>query len=555
MTDSAEKSSFLRLNTLLTEVSKVKARSGGRVIYVDLMHDNVHYQMRSLVIGRAVAHLLGLPLVGIVGNPGVVKRSAYLPPKDVDLKLIRSFGVRKIIRVPQSLTPTPASEQGAEALRKIIGNRREGEVVPAEAIRALTAMCDGAVHLGRFLHGTVLRSQLMPELIGGPWLDSAIDDFARLDDWLCRQFLDQPPAAFVTGHADYAPWGLAVERAIAAGGVGVHFHVDVRLPIYLLRRNEPGLTLHGQMRRADAQAFERFQKRVGKSRSAARFAAVRHGRAYELSKNWRWVGATQAVQPSWPFDEGLPCVCLFTQTFTDQPSSDESVFVDYLEWVEATLEHAAKHGGYNLLIKVHPYDGNFDLAFSINRLEAEYAHCPNIAFVRTQIPHIELAQKCVLGLTVRGTPGLEMVAEGLPVLLAGLGTYSDLGLAQVAKDVRNYFECIERAVAKARRKTHRSTARMFMAWNRILSPTGSGFLGPFDTSPPNAAFWERAASGVHATTVEADELTQTLARGWQEGPDQAAVRLSSPALDQLVERWSHESGQASGESSGASADA
>ncbi|WP_271146482.1 hypothetical protein [Brevundimonas sp. NIBR10] len=555
MTDSAEKSSFLRLNAVLTEVSLAKARSGGRVIYVDLMHDNVHYQMRSLVIGRAVAHLLGLPLVGIVGNPGVVRRSAYLRPKDVDLKLIRSFGVRKIIRVPQSLPSTPASEKGAEALRKIIGSRLEGEVVPAESIRALTAMCDGAVHLGRFLHGTVLRSQLMPELIGGPWLDSAIDDFARLDDWLCRQFLDQPPAAFVTGHADYAPWGLAIERAIAAGGVGVHFHVDVRLPIYLLRRNEPGLTLHGQMRRADAHVFGRFQKHVGKSRSAARFAAVRHGRAYELSKNWRWVGATQAAQPSWPFEDGLPCVCLFTQTFTDQPSSDESVFVDYLEWVEATLDHAATHGGYNLLIKVHPYDGNFDLAFSINRLEAEYANCPNIAFARTQIPHAELAQKCVLGLTVRGTPGLEMVAEGLPMLLAGHGTYSDLGLAQVARDVKDYFDRIERAVARSRRKTLKSTARMYMAWNRILSPTSSGFLGPFDISPPNAAFWERAASGVHATTVEADELTQTLARGWQDGPDEAAVRLSSPALDQLVERWSHESLGAHGGSSAASADA
>lgn len=135
-------------------------------------------------------------------------------------------------------------------------------------------MCDGAAHLGRLLHETVLRSQLIPELIGGPVLDSMVDDFARPEDWLCRQVLDQPPAAFVIGHADYAPWGLAVEHSIAAGGVGVHFLVH-----YLLRRNEPGLTLHGQMRRADAQAFERFQKRVGKSRPAARIAAFRHGRA------------------------------------------------------------------------------------------------------------------------------------------------------------------------------------------------------------------------------------------------------------------------------------
>lgn len=77
-----------------------------------------------------------------------------------------------------------------------------------------------------------------------------------------------------------------------------------------------------------------------------------------------------------------------------------------------------------------PKRPDFDLAFSINsRLEAEYANCPNIAFVRTQIPHAELAQTCVLGLTVRETPGLKMVAEGLPTLLAGHWTYSVLGLA------------------------------------------------------------------------------------------------------------------------------
>ena len=537
MTDSPEKSSFLRLNTLLTEVTLDRTRSGGRVIYVDLMHDNVHYQMRSLVIGRAMAHLLGLPLVGIVGNPGVVRRSAYLAPKDVDLPLIRSFGVRRIIRVPQSLTGGLAPQKSAETLRKGIGDRVEGEVVPAGAVEALKSIRDGAVHLGRFLHGTVLRSNLMPELIGGAWLESAIDDFAGLDEWFCHQFLDQPPAVFVTGHADYAPWGLALERAIAAGAVGVHFQVDVRIPLYLLRRNEPTLTLHGQMRKADAQAFGRFQQRVGRSRAAARFAAARHRRAYDLSKNWRWVGAAEAGQPPWPFEEGLPCVCLFTQTFTDQPSSDESVFVDYLEWVEASLDHAATHGGYNLLIKVHPADGMFDLAFSIDRLEAAYAGYSNIAFVRDQIPHAELARRCVLGLTVRGTPGLEMVAEGLPMLLAGKGSYSDVGLMPVARDAKDYFAHIERAVSTPRKRTRRGAARMFMAWHRMLSPPTSGFLEPFDIAPLDGAFWERAVSGIHATTVETDELTRTLARGWRQGLDQAAVRLSASSLDDLVDRW------------------
>ncbi|MBM3595862.1 MAG: hypothetical protein FJX31_08855, partial [Alphaproteobacteria bacterium] len=69
------------------------------VVLVDLMHGNAEFVMRTLLVAKALQTATGCELVGIVGAPGVVNRSA---PVDhaTNRSIAEAFEVKRIIEVP-----------------------------------------------------------------------------------------------------------------------------------------------------------------------------------------------------------------------------------------------------------------------------------------------------------------------------------------------------------------------------------------------------------------------------------------------------------------------
>ncbi len=504
---SDQRDIFLKANTALTNAYARKTTGGA--IYVDMMHNSIGYVMRALYIARSLSILTGSPIVALAGNPGVVTRSAFLSPDRLDVALARSFGVGDIIFVPETLDSDDESQQSARPIFALLEAALEEQRVPPSTLKSLRRICNhDGVQIGRAIQDTYMRSNLLPTLYGGHKLRAVIEDVSRLDAWAKGLFSRRPPFAFVSGHIDYSPWGLIMQRCMRAGGLGVYYRCDVRIPLYVLRRCRSGETLNGLLRRADAAAFSGYRRMCP---LPANSANIRYTLDQGVAKNWRWTdhpGRTDGGQ--WPFDGNRPCICLFTHTFTDQPSADKSVFSDHLDWLEQTLEHAAKSGSYDILVKVHPLDGHFDLAGSISRLAAKHADAANIFFQVEPIAKETLAERCILGLTVRGTPGVEMSALGLPMLLAGRAYYDHLPSVSYAEDAHDYFSQIERAVRTGPAPKDVTIARDYAAFDRFWAAPYAPMVGPFNPHLDDSIQWTLAAAACSSTAFELDEVTAAL---------------------------------------------
>lgn len=465
--------------------------------------------MRALYIARSLAILTGCRIVALAGNPGVVARSAFLSPNQLDVALARSFGVSEIIFVPETPDDDEESRRSAAPIVSLLSSAAEGERVSPATLASLQSMSNrDGIQIGRAVQDTYMRANLVPTVYGGQTLLTVVKDVSRLDAWAKSLFSARPPMAFVTGHIDYSPWGLIMQRCMHAGGFGVYYRCDVRTPLYILRCRKGGETLNGLLRRADAAAFKFYRKSYPQSGNSA---DIRYSLDQGVAKNWRWTAhPSRTEEGKWPLDGKRPCVCLFTHTFTDQPAADESIFPDHLDWLEQTLDHASTNRNYDLLVKVHPLDGYFDLTNSITKLSEQYSNSPNICFQMDPIAKDSIFARCVLGLTVRGTPGLEMPAVGLPVLLAGRAYYDHIPSVSYAKDRAEYFHHIEQAVINTPTSPDVGAARDYAAFDRFWAAPYAPMLGPFDPHQDEAVQWTLGAAACASTAFEVDEVTRAL---------------------------------------------
>jgi hypothetical protein len=297
-------------------------------------------------------------------------------------------------------------------------------------------------------------------------------------------------------------------------------------------------TLNGMMRQIEGEAFKSFELKIAataESRASAdvaarlRWDAVRGG----LGRNYRWVNPAHYI-----YDEPIPLdyrrrptYCLFTHTFTDQPAADEGLFVDYLEWLDQTCRHAAVSASYNLLVKVHPLDRSYDVSGAADRIADAYSSANNIHFTRNQIAPETLLRRCDLGITVRGSPGIEMTALGLPMILAGRGAYSDAGFCIVPKTRSEYFSLLDRGPPfpidideQARR------ARLFTAFDRHWSPPMTGLLPAGETRGSNDPnLWRFIGEGVRVTCLETDQVFRAMAVAWPKGH----AKVVTPEMESL----------------------
>lgn len=488
------------------------------VVLVDLMHGNAEFVMRTLLVAKALQTATGCELVGIVGAPGVVNRSA---PVDhaTNRSIAEAFEVKRIIEVPNEFDVPDIHQDIFQRIIVFAETSAPGTPLSEAARMSLAAIqTKDGFGIGRVITETFMRAELQAHVLAGDALVYWARHVLGFDYWTMQHLAAERLDAFVTGHIDYCPWGHLAERLVRTGGRTVYFRCDDRIPIDFIDDLEADETLGGRLRRIDAQAFKAFESRIAASpsyktwtnRAYRRVDAVRQG----LSRNWRWT-RDGAISPKIPtFDDTRPTYVLFAPTFTDQPLTDISLFVTHADWLWHVLNRATRAKRYNLIIKPHPLDSLYDHGKTTDRLKHEFAGVCNIEFVSSDTANEAFVTRVDAALTVRGTPGIEFASLGLPVILGGRGLYSDIGFCLCPDTREEYFQLLENGPPFPLDMTDAARrAKLFHAFSRFWSAPASPFLPPFLSRSTTEA--ERAiAEGTRTAVLETDPVVLALARAW-----------------------------------------
>jgi len=129
----------------------------------------------------------------------------------------------------------------------------------------------------------------------------------------------------------------------------------------------------------------------------------------------------------------------------------EDLFEDQETWLVETVRAACANDALNWVVKLHPANmyktGAHVLNDEIGIREAIGELPPHVKLLRpeTDINTYSLFDLADLGVTIRGTIGMELPVFGIPVLTAGTGRYSGLGFTIDSATATEYVDRLARA--------------------------------------------------------------------------------------------------------------
>ncbi len=143
-----------------------------------------------------------------------------------------------------------------------------------------------------------------------------------------------------------------------------------------------------------------------------------------------------------------PLALLCTSSDCEGSLADRARAVEQLPWIEHTAQWFGAHPEYNLIVRVHPNEG--DHAKTDGRVLEWYKGLRERlpANVRVIMPDEKISTYSLMdvasaGLSYGSTAGLEMACRGLPLVHAGMGYYKDCGFTQEIGDLSDVAPTME----------------------------------------------------------------------------------------------------------------
>jgi hypothetical protein len=192
----------------------------------------------------------------------------------------------------------------------------------------------------------------------------------------------------------------------------------------------------------------------------------------------------------------------------------DDLFDNYGDWLVNTVAAAIENPNVNWIIKAHP--ANVYLArrryaspesSELALIQRRFTNLPShvkILPAHTTISTLSIYEFADVGITVRGTPGMEIACFGKPAITAGTGAYSNLGftydsssreeyLARLAS-LEQYGPIDDTMRTKARQYVHALFVRR--PWEAgSFQITGDGSNGEgWHPLGPNIRVWARSSS-------------------------------------------------------------
>ncbi len=151
----------------------------------------------------------------------------------------------------------------------------------------------------------------------------------------------------------------------------------------------------------------------------------------------------------------------------------------YSHWLVSTIKIASKNTKVNWYIKIHPsnlYRGEFKKGFSKEEdiIRQEIKHIPNhIKFIYpdTKINPLAWMNFADVGITVRGTSGLEMAVLGKKVITCGKNRYENKGFTIDPKN-KNQYEKMLLNLPRIKKLNSKSYMRANLFYNYIFEKKG-----------------------------------------------------------------------------------
>ncbi len=282
-------------------------------------------------------------------------------------------------------------------------------------------------------------------------LDDLLDNYLRLEHLLD----DIDPDVLLVEESNYSQNGPLVDLAVDRGIDVIRTIAIWREDALMSRRITPS------NRRVDAKSVDAAtissldpELTPGEQDELWKDFDHRYGGAWDLGSIFQpdTVDHTgEAIVQDLGLDPGRPTAVVFAHVLWDASLSyGDDLFRNHAEWLVETVRAAVDNPAVNWLVKAHPSNvyraAHGDVAGEsreIALLRDEFATLPDHVTVlvpETPISTRSLYEFADVGLTVRGTPGLEMACVGKPVLTAGTGHYSGLGFTLDSTSVVEYLE-------------------------------------------------------------------------------------------------------------------
>lgn len=465
--ESAVWRDYLRTRREMAFLREHRVPAGAKRVAVFVLTENVYTLKLQLALASGL-RLQGWSAVVLVGGPHLrwVKRYA------------RAVGISEFARYDQ-FAPGADELAGCRAHAKILLDRMEGfQQVKQWSYRGCS--------IGPQLLSTVSRS----EKRGAP--DPRDPVIRRELAGLVPDTLEHVHRAEHAVSALRADLGLVVEANYATYGVLVDVAVQAGVPVIQVtqpwrddalmcrrlvpatRREHPSSLSPASMRRL---AAERPWTAVEEAELEREFADRYGGRWFLQARNQPGtrdldeVGLRQRLG----LDAGRKLAVVFSHILWDANLFyGEDLFNDYGEWFVETVRAACANDGLDWLVKLHPanlwkrayerFHGEYAEVAILRERLGELPRHVRLLSADTDISSLSLYRIADYGVTVRGTPGMEMACFGKPVLTAGTGRYSGLGFTIDSATSEEYLERLsrlqdlgkldERTTQMARRHAH-----------------------------------------------------------------------------------------------------
>ena len=164
------------------------------------------------------------------------------------------------------------------------------------------------------------------------------------------------------------------------------------------------------------------------------------------------IKSAEEVRAELDLDPSKKTVVVFSHVLWDANMFfGEDLFEDQETWLVETVRAACANDAVNWVVKLHPANMYKTDARELNDeiaiREAIGALPPHVKLLRpeTDINTYSLFAVTDLGVTIRGTIGMELPCFGIPVVTAGTGRYSGLGFTVDSETASEYISRLARA--------------------------------------------------------------------------------------------------------------
>lgn len=281
------------------------------------------------------------------------------------------------------------------------------------------------------------------------------------------------PQYLVATHIAYLQYGLLC-RLANLRGVKVIVTTDVDFNLYASAHDKKSLSnYHSTVRRfvekemqrqaGDAEVIARVDRLL-----AERFRAEVKRVDIMLAYKGMRLYSKSELREKLGVKNDNPFVQVMVHIYSDTPHcSDWMLYRDFYQWMQATLEIAARVPELNFLVKVHPavkvYKEEGVTEELVRRLGG-----PNVFLAPADFSPASVLEVANATITVLGTAGLEYPCLGVPSIITGKPFYSGFGFTLEPRQPKEY-EAMIRSIPNLPKLSEKQREKA----KRVLSAYGN----------------------------------------------------------------------------------